>query len=201
MAMSAPSTRDALVTAARDLFAARGYERTTLAQVANSAGALTGSLYHFFPSKSKLLEAVLESYLWGLDPVVIAPAFSRTGDPIEQVFAVLADYRERVLSTNFAYRCPIGSLALEIANEDERARNLVDQNFTAWKAAIQSRFDLARERFKSGVDTPALAALALTVMEGAVMQAAVQRRIDAFDLSISQFRAFITSLQNGSQHG
>jgi TetR/AcrR family transcriptional regulator, transcriptional repressor for nem operon len=196
--MSEATTRDLLVARARDLFAERGYERTTLAQVAKAAGALPGSLYHFFPSKSKLLEAVLESYLGGLDPVVMSPAFGRTDDPIEQVFEVLADYRGRVTSTNFAYRCPIGSLALEIANEDERACNLVDQNFSAWKAAIQSRFDLARTRFKPGVDTEALAALALTVMEGAVMQAAVQRRIDAFDLSISQFRAYITSLQNGS---
>jgi TetR/AcrR family transcriptional repressor of nem operon len=199
--VTAPTTRDALVGAARDLFAGHGYERTTLAQVAKTAGALTGSLYHFFPSKSKLLEAVLESYLWGLDPVVMAPAFARSEDPVEQVFAVLADYRERVISTNFAYRCPIGSLALEIANEDPRACGLVDQNFSAWKAAIQSRFELARGRFGAGVDTEALAALALTVMEGAVMQAAVQRRIDAFDLSISQFRAYIISLQNGSRQG
>jgi len=192
--MTASPTRDALVDAARDLFAERGYERTTLSQVAGAAGVLTGSLYHFFPSKSKLLEAVLESYLGGLDPLVMAPAFARSDDPVEQVFEVLADYRGRVLSTNFAYRCPIGSLALEIANEDDRACRLVDANFSAWKAAIRSRFELARKRFTKDVDTDALAALALTVMEGAVMQAAVQRSIEPFDLSISQFRNYVNSL-------
>ncbi len=192
--MAASPTRDSLVAKARDLFAERGYERTTLSQVAGAAGVLTGSLYHFFPSKSKLLEAVLESYLGGLDPVVMAPAFARSDDPIEQVFSVLEDYRGRVLSTSFAYRCPIGSLALEIANEDERACKLVDANFSAWKAAIQSRFDLARNRFVKGADTAALAALALTVMEGAVMQEAVQSGIEPFDLSISQFRNYVDSL-------
>lgn len=198
--MNASPTRDSLVASARDLFAERGYERTTLAQVAGAAGVLTGSLYHFFPSKSKLLEAVLESYLGGLDPVVMAPAFARSDDPVEQVFSVLADYRARVLSTKFAYRCPIGSLALEIANEDERACKLVDENFSAWKAAIRSRFELARARFAKGVDTAALAALALTVMEGAVMQAAVQRSIDPFDLSISQFRNYVNLLMKKGPH-
>jgi TetR/AcrR family transcriptional repressor of nem operon len=198
--MTASPTRDSLVAGARDLFAERGYERTTLAQVAGAAGVLTGSLYHFFPSKSKLLEAVLESYLGGLDPVVMAPAFARSDDPVEQVFEVLADYRERVTSTNFAYRCPIGSLGLEIANEDERACKLVDANFAAWKAAIGSRFELARTRFAKGVDTAALAALALTVMEGAVMQSAVQRSIEPFDLSISQFRNYVYSLMKKGAH-
>ena len=198
--MPSSPTRDSLVANARDLFAERGYERTTLAQVAGAAGVLTGSLYHFFPSKSKLLEAVLESYLGGLDPVVMAPAFARSDDPIEQVFSVLADYRGRVLSTNFAYRCPIGSLALEIANEDERACKLVNENFSAWKAAIRSRFELAHARFAKGIDTAALAALALTVMEGAVMQAAVQRSIEPFDLSISQFRNYVNSLMKKGPH-
>ncbi len=198
--MTASPTRDSLVASARDLFAERGYERTTLAQVAGAAGVLTGSLYHFFPSKSKLLEAVLESYLGGLGPVVMSPAFARSADPVEQVFEVLADYRRRVLSTKFGYRCPIGSLALEIANEDERACKLVDANFSAWKTAIQSRFELARSRFAKGVDTAALAALALTVMEGAVMQAAVQRSIEPFDLSISQFCNYVNSLMKKGPH-
>jgi AcrR family transcriptional regulator len=189
-----PPTREALVASARDLFAEHGYERTTLQQVARAAGVLTGSLYHFFPSKSRLLEAVLESYLGGLEPVVMAPAFARAKDPIEQIFAVLADYRARILATNFAYRCPIGSLALEVANEDARACELIDANFAAWKAAIAERFELARARFAPGVDTAALAALALTVMEGGVMQAAVQRRIEPFDLSVAQFRIYVLSL-------
>jgi TetR/AcrR family transcriptional regulator, transcriptional repressor for nem operon len=198
--VSPSPTRETLVSAARDLFAEHGYERTTLGQVARAAGVLTGSLYHFFPSKSKLLEAVLESYLGGLHPVVMDPAFARSHDPVEQIFAVLEDYRGRVVSTNFGYRCPIGSLALEIANEDERACKLVDENFSAWKAAIQSRFDLARSRFVKGADTAALAALALTVMEGAVMQAAVQRNIEPFDLSISQFRNYVNSLMKKGSH-
>src|ERR1700690_121389 len=115
-------TRARVVEAAMLLFWERGFERTGISDLAERSGVRSGSIYHLFGSKEGVLLAVLEAYLAGLMPIVMAPAFAREGDPIERVFAVLADYRERILSTNFAYRCPIGSLALEMQNASDAAR-------------------------------------------------------------------------------
>jgi len=37
-------------------------------------------------------------------------------DPIERIFGILDGYRRGLLSTNYLHGCPIGNLALELAN-------------------------------------------------------------------------------------
>lgn len=54
---------EALLTAAAGLFAEKGYQATTMTEIAAAAGASIGSLYQFFPSKPVLAEALLQGYL------------------------------------------------------------------------------------------------------------------------------------------
>ena len=44
-----------VAAAAAAVFAARGYERTTVAQLAEDLGLATGALYHYFPGKEQIL--------------------------------------------------------------------------------------------------------------------------------------------------
>lgn len=50
--------RARIIRAARDLFLAQGYDRTSLAQIAKEAGVSTGTLFKRYPSKAALLAAV-----------------------------------------------------------------------------------------------------------------------------------------------
>lgn len=52
-------TRSALLAAARALFASRGMEQTTIAEIAEQADVATGSFYNYFATKEQLLEALL----------------------------------------------------------------------------------------------------------------------------------------------
>jgi AcrR family transcriptional regulator len=52
----------ALMEAAASVIAEKGYEAATMAEIAARAGALVGSLYHFFPSKEALAEALIRRY-------------------------------------------------------------------------------------------------------------------------------------------
>jgi TetR/AcrR family transcriptional regulator, transcriptional repressor for nem operon len=61
-------------------------------------------------------------------------------------------------------------------------------------AAIESCLEEARERFPPGADLRALAELALTVMEGGVMQARTHRDVGHFDRSVAQLRAYFDML-------
>ncbi len=49
------STRDRIVETARSLFAEKGYERTTTAEIAREAGISEGTIYRHFDSKKELL--------------------------------------------------------------------------------------------------------------------------------------------------
>ncbi len=61
---SPPSERRAaLVALAAELFAERGYRATTVREIAEAAGVLSGSLYHHFDSKESIIDELLSSYL------------------------------------------------------------------------------------------------------------------------------------------
>src|SRR5258708_11530428 len=55
------STREALVAAARPLFAAHGFAEVSTDAIVAAAGVTRGALYHQFADKTALFEAVLEA--------------------------------------------------------------------------------------------------------------------------------------------
>jgi AcrR family transcriptional regulator len=74
------ATRRQLVATATELFAAQGYEATSIDNVLDAAGVSRGALYHHFPGKEALFEAVLEDVEAQLAADVVAAA-EATGDP------------------------------------------------------------------------------------------------------------------------
>jgi AcrR family transcriptional regulator len=58
-----PSRRDELLDLAAAMFAERGLRATTVRDIADSAGILSGSLYHHFKSKEQMVEEVLLDFL------------------------------------------------------------------------------------------------------------------------------------------
>jgi TetR/AcrR family transcriptional regulator, cholesterol catabolism regulator len=57
------SRRDELLKLAATMFAERGLKSTTVRDIADSAGILSGSLYHHFKSKEQMVEEVLRDFL------------------------------------------------------------------------------------------------------------------------------------------
>lgn len=57
------SRRDELLDLAATMFAERGLRATTVRDIADSAGILSGSLYHHFKSKEQMVEEVLVDFL------------------------------------------------------------------------------------------------------------------------------------------
>jgi AcrR family transcriptional regulator len=61
------SRRDQLLAIAATLFAERGFKNTTVRDIADAAGILSGSLYHHFDSKEAMVDELLDSFqteLW-----------------------------------------------------------------------------------------------------------------------------------------
>ena len=55
--------RDEILAIAAELFAERGFAATTVREIADSAGILSGSLYHHFDSKESMVEELLRTFL------------------------------------------------------------------------------------------------------------------------------------------
>ena len=97
--------RARLLAAARSLFAERGYAATTTAQLAREAGVAEGTVFHHFPSKRALLEAVAGEYGRGLAERMFAGVDVSARDPAA----------EPMLRSAFAYVREQGALSRLLA--------------------------------------------------------------------------------------
>ena len=74
-------TRQALIEAARDLFARHGYAATGTEEIVQVAGVTRGALYHHFVDKRDLFEAVYTDLQNDLRDRIVAAARSRPEAP------------------------------------------------------------------------------------------------------------------------
>lgn len=195
----AEDTRTRLAMTAMRLFAEKGYESTSVADILKAASANSGSLYHFYPTKQDLLLEVLRLYRDGIQPMLLAPAWEGVADPIEKVFALLRRYRAALAMSECVYGCPIGNLALELHEPDPPVRELIAVNFDGWVAAIEACFVEAGARLPRDLDRHGLAIFTLTTMEGGVMQSRTHRSLAAFDRSVAMLRDYVTRLEKEAE--
>src|SRR5919108_2672223 len=85
------ATRAALVRAARELFAERGYAAVGTNEVVKRAGVTRGALHHHFPHKKDLFRAVYEQTEAELVEATVAQ-LSAIEDPIEMLTAGVRSY-------------------------------------------------------------------------------------------------------------
>ncbi|MFJ8673946.1 TetR/AcrR family transcriptional regulator [Streptomyces sp. NPDC093589] len=75
-ASASPERRRELLNTAAEVFAAQGYNATTVRRIADEAGMLAGSLYYHFDSKESMVDEILSTFLtelWdGYDAVLAA---------------------------------------------------------------------------------------------------------------------------------
>jgi AcrR family transcriptional regulator len=96
-----PQTRDTILAAATDLFAAQGFSGTTIKEIGAKAKVNSALLYYYFEDKEGLYRAVL-NHLVGRLSQQIGGALAHAPTPEEGVRAFVAIQAERFL-TNQAF--------------------------------------------------------------------------------------------------
>src|SRR5688500_16226398 len=78
----AATRREELLAIAARLFAEKGFRNTTVRDIADEAGILSGSLYHHFDSKESMVDEILSTFqaeLFGqYDEILASPDDART---------------------------------------------------------------------------------------------------------------------------
>lgn len=89
-------TRAALVTAGRRLFGSQGYAGASVEDIARAARVTTGALYHHFPTKAAVFEAVFEKVHAELMAASVAAGGGRS-DAIDLLVAGFGAFLDKVL--------------------------------------------------------------------------------------------------------
>ncbi|WP_369034046.1 MULTISPECIES: TetR/AcrR family transcriptional regulator [Streptomyces] len=84
----APAARDRILTAAREEFSERGYEKTSVRGIAKAAGVDSALVHHYFGTKEQVFEASIEV---AVGPLLSAPGSIAEG-PLDGVGERLARF-------------------------------------------------------------------------------------------------------------
>src|SRR4051794_4196598 len=131
----ASERREHLVRLAAELFAEKGYQATTVRNIADEAGILSGSLYHHFDSKESIVDEILTPFYDELTAAGQA-AFERGGDPrtvlaelVRVCFGLLVPHRAAitVLQNDWHYLRRFDRFAYLTRWEEETERMWIGQ--------------------------------------------------------------------------
>ena len=193
--MAPNDTRLRILDVAARLFHEQGYAATGVATILREAEVRSGSLYYFFQSKERVLQGVLERYLERLEPEIMAPVAAAIDDPIERVFELLGRYRQFLEESGCTRGCPVGNLALELADDHPEIRGLIDRNFDNWIGVVTLWLEQAGDRLPEEAHRRDLAVFVLTVMQGGLMQSRAAGSTRPFEQGADQLRAYFDLLQ------
>ncbi|MEU0834580.1 TetR/AcrR family transcriptional regulator [Streptomyces sp. NPDC005969] len=126
-----PERRREILGTAAEVFAAQGYDATTVRRIADAAGLLAGSLYYHFDSKESMLDEILSSFLrelWGRYDTVLATGLG----PRETIEGLVTEsFRE------------IDRHRAAVAIFQKESRHLQNQPRFGYLADAQHRFEKA----------------------------------------------------------
>jgi TetR/AcrR family transcriptional repressor of nem operon len=191
------ATRDRIVVAAAGLMYQKGVAGTSIEDVQAAAEASASQIYHYFGDKRSLTCAVIRH--WS-DTLVgfHEPLLARLDD-----IGALRSWAEVIVETSrandFRGGCPLGSLASELADCDEIARDDVVIGYRRWRGAIRDGLFAMKVRgaLVDDADVDQLAMALLTALQGGLLVSKALRDAEplstALNTTIDHVASFTTT--------
>jgi TetR/AcrR family transcriptional repressor of nem operon len=191
------ATRARIVEAAAELMYVQGVNATTLDDVRAVSGTSKSQLYNHFADKDALVRAVAE--LWA------ARVLAREEAQLSRLnsFNGLVRWRnalvQRNAAQNGAYGCVLGSMATEVSDHDDEARETLWATFQRWEQLLADGLRRMQENGKlradAGADT--LATGLIAALQGGYLLAQTAGDVRpmevALDMALDQVRSLLTT--------
>ncbi|UCH46668.1 MAG: TetR/AcrR family transcriptional regulator [Betaproteobacteria bacterium] len=175
--------RERLITAGRELIHSKGFNRTTLADIAEASGVPLGNVYYYFRTKEALLDAVVSAQKDDFRERVAA--FEKHGSPRARLQAFLnsvIDSKEEIAR----YGCPIGSLSQEMNKSSGLSRAGASEGLIL-------RAQWASEQFRalSRSDAQDLGVWLIASIQGVILMANAMADPGVIERQLGQLKAWI----------
>lgn len=178
------ATRARIVKAAADLMYVNGVNATTLDDVRTASGTSKSQLYRHFADKDALVHAVVT--------VQSATILAREHDQLDRLnsFAGLVRWRNVLTRSNRlqhgAYGCALGSMAIELSDQDDRARSALADTFTEWQRLIAAGLQRMQNSgtLIGSADPAALATGLMAALQGGYLLAQTTHDTTAMEIAL-----------------
>jgi TetR/AcrR family transcriptional regulator, transcriptional repressor for nem operon len=189
-------TRARIVEAAALLMQERSVAGTTLEDVKAAAEVSGSQLYHYFPDKDDLVQAVIDHQA---EIITGNQREAGVGTPVG-----LRAWRDTVIAqaraSNGKGGCPLGSLAGQLAETNPQARALIATGFRLWSAAIS---DGLRELQAGGhlpatIDAYSYATTLLAALQGGLLLAQVEQNVLPLQITVDTLLALFLTDRSGA---
>ena len=169
--------RTRILDTALALMGEQGASTTSMRQLAGACEINVATLYHYFPSKSELLRAVIEERGWGeeLDAMVEPPAGDR-GTPDQRLAELLEHVAGEALAAEAVWRLFLGEAVHSDVDAMAMARQLsgaLEEALARWIPDLLPEF---------GGDVHALSRLLRSQLFGMMIEVLVTPDIDRDEL-------------------
>lgn len=183
-------SRDRLLRAATQRFAAQGFSATSIDDVCREAGVVKSAIYWHFESKQGLLAAVLEetATAW-IDGIVHSVA--QTGEHRERLSRAISGMRDLVENRPALLRL-LHSMLLERTSGDPDTREVLLRVFDRARGALVDGIVEAIGIRPPGLETTA--ALALAALDGIFLQHQLRRDPEELDRVFAELERAIIFL-------
>lgn len=154
-----------IINAAEKLFAGKGYEGTSIRDIAAAAGVNISMISYYFGSKEKLIEALFEERIGHIGPQIENLLKDNTTSPVEKIEILLDEYITSVFNNQLFYRI----MAAEFATHNNTVLVSLINKFTHRQAGLVAQLikDGQRKKvFRKNVDL----LLLLSTLAGTVNQ-------------------------------
>ncbi len=179
-------TRARIVEEAAALIHERGVADTTLEDVKVAADVSGSQMYHYFPDKNELVQAVIDYQADGIVNRQRQALSSANGVEAWRKMVITAAKRTKAKGG-----CQLGSLVSQLAESDPEARARIAAGLDQWAAAIGDglRSLHADGKLRSDVDPDDLAITLLAALEGGLLLGQVSRSSRPIETAVNTLLA------------
>ncbi|MFS4092571.1 TetR/AcrR family transcriptional regulator [Streptomyces sp. AF1A] len=188
------ATRERILRAAADMMYVKGVSATTLDDVRAASGTSKSQLYRHYSDKDALVRDVVA--------LQAAELLQRQHQLLQRLNSLrgLERWRDAVIENNAlrngAYGCPLGSLASELADQDEEARKAIARHFDSWAGMLEAGLVRMKDSgvLRADADTEELATGLMAALQGGYLLAQTAQDVKpmriALDMAIGHVKAY-----------
>jgi AcrR family transcriptional regulator len=175
--------RKSLVKAGRRLIHSKGFNATTLADIAQASGVPLGNVYYYFRTKEELLDAVVHEQEDEFRSRVAR--FEKAATPQARLLAFLDSVVESRMSIT-RHGCPVGSLSQEMNKRGGASRARVNRQLVA-----RAQWASAQFREMGRTDAQELGVWLTGSVQGVILMANALNDPAVIERQIGQLKAWV----------